>query len=140
MSSNGHADPDRVWDDRTRVFLQPIAPPSILGLFGFAGAMSPALWFAGGGIFPFVREAEYAPGRIYLDVGSQEGMQAVFDARRMRRVLMQKGYDTGRKFRYLEEAGAEHTESAWASRLSAALHFLVPWPGAAGTTSLHAST
>jgi succinate-acetate transporter protein len=38
MSTNGHADPDRVWDDRTRVFLQPIAPPSILGLFGFAGA------------------------------------------------------------------------------------------------------
>jgi uncharacterized protein len=26
------------WMDRTRVFLQPIAPPSILGLFGFAGA------------------------------------------------------------------------------------------------------
>jgi succinate-acetate transporter protein len=26
------------WQERTRVFLQPIAPPSILGLFGFAGA------------------------------------------------------------------------------------------------------
>jgi succinate-acetate transporter protein len=26
------------WLDHTRVFLQPIAPPSILGLFGFAGA------------------------------------------------------------------------------------------------------
>jgi succinate-acetate transporter protein len=26
------------WDERTRIFLQPVAPPSILGLFGFAGA------------------------------------------------------------------------------------------------------
>jgi succinate-acetate transporter protein len=31
--------PPRVeWTDRTRVVLQPLAPPSILGLFGFAGA------------------------------------------------------------------------------------------------------
>lgn len=32
--SDGMAD----WQARTRVFLQPLAPPSILGLFGFAGA------------------------------------------------------------------------------------------------------
>jgi succinate-acetate transporter protein len=31
-------DSDADWLGRTRVFLQPIAPPSILGLFGFAGA------------------------------------------------------------------------------------------------------
>ncbi len=34
-STNGTA---TQWQERTRVFLQPIAPPSILGLFGFAGA------------------------------------------------------------------------------------------------------
>ncbi|MFV2175980.1 acetate uptake transporter family protein [Actinomadura sp. LOL_016] len=28
----------RVWEDRTRVFLQPVAAPSILGLFGLAAA------------------------------------------------------------------------------------------------------
>ena len=34
--------------DHTRVFLQPIAPPSILGLFGFAGAtFIVAAWLAG---------------------------------------------------------------------------------------------
>ena len=33
-STNGAA----AWEDRTRVFLTPIAPPSILGLFGFAAA------------------------------------------------------------------------------------------------------
>ena len=31
-------DHEGVWEDRTRVFLQPVAAPSILGLFGFAGA------------------------------------------------------------------------------------------------------
>jgi uncharacterized protein len=31
-------DGQTAWLDRTRVVLQPIAPPSILGLFGFAGA------------------------------------------------------------------------------------------------------
>lgn len=44
------ADPDShdVWQDRTRVFLQPIAAPSILGLFGFAGAtMMVGAWQAG---------------------------------------------------------------------------------------------
>jgi succinate-acetate transporter protein len=36
-ATNGSAQHD-VWLDHTRVFLQPIAAPSILGLFGFAGA------------------------------------------------------------------------------------------------------
>jgi succinate-acetate transporter protein len=36
---NGHSDTDgNVWRDRTRLVLTPIAAPSILGLFGFAGA------------------------------------------------------------------------------------------------------
>lgn len=51
-----------VWQDRTRVVLQPVAAPSILGLFGFAGAtMMVGAWQAGwyGGattpliLFPF---------------------------------------------------------------------------------------
>lgn len=38
--SNGGvpADDARAWREQTRVFLQPVAAPSILGLFGFAGA------------------------------------------------------------------------------------------------------
>ncbi len=37
-SANGHAEELREWRDHTRVFLQPVAAPSILGLFGFAAA------------------------------------------------------------------------------------------------------
>jgi succinate-acetate transporter protein len=36
--TNGHAAAHDHWMSSTRVFLQPIAAPSILGLFGFAGA------------------------------------------------------------------------------------------------------
>jgi succinate-acetate transporter protein len=37
-ATNGAAGELREWRDHTRVFLQPIAAPSILGLFGFAAA------------------------------------------------------------------------------------------------------
>ena len=37
-AGNGAGAELAAWQDRTRVFLQPIAPPSILGLFGFAAA------------------------------------------------------------------------------------------------------
>src|SRR5436305_2757603 len=37
-SANGAAGELREWRDHTRVFLQPIAAPSILGLYGFAAA------------------------------------------------------------------------------------------------------
>jgi succinate-acetate transporter protein len=37
-----------LWEDRTRIALQPVAAPSILGLFGFAGAtMMVGAWQAG---------------------------------------------------------------------------------------------
>lgn len=52
-----------LWEDRTRVFLQPLAAPSILGLFGLAGATMmvgawQAEWFGNAGtpliLWPFV--------------------------------------------------------------------------------------
>ena len=39
---------ERSWAERTRIFLTPVAPPSILGLFGFMGAtVMVAAWMAG---------------------------------------------------------------------------------------------
>ena len=65
----------REWVDHTRVFLQPIAAPSILGLFGFAGATfivaaQMAGWYGGEGsaqyLFPFAATfgglAQFAAG------------------------------------------------------------------------------
>jgi succinate-acetate transporter protein len=61
LSTNGNARHDE-WLEHTRVFLQPIAAPSILGLFGFAGATfivaaNLAGWYGGPAsgqfLFPF---------------------------------------------------------------------------------------
>lgn len=99
--------------------------------FGFVGAMSPAFWFAQGGIFDAVRAAPYVPGRVYLDVGTREGPNTLRDARRMRSLLHAKGYDAEHELKYVEEQGAQHSEAAWAGRLRAALEFLLPSPARA---------
>jgi predicted alpha/beta superfamily hydrolase len=111
-------------------------------VFGFAGAMSPALWFAQRATLDWVRTRPFAPGRIYLDMGTAEAMgprrpamlrwlgeppsaRFVRDARAMRDLLREKGYHEGRDLLYVEDEGAPHHESAWARRLPDALRFLL---------------
>lgn len=88
--------------------------------FGFVGSMSPAYWYAAGGIYPAVTDAPFVPGRVYLDHGTKENSAA-----RMYALLMAKGYKPGQTLSYVKEEGAEHTESAWARRLPGALRFLL---------------
>ncbi len=106
--------------------------------FGLAGAFSPALGHARA-IFPFVEAAPLVPGKIYMDVGSREGaglqenvrLVGAFSrayrahVRRMRDLLLHKGYRLGEQLLYVEERGAFHHESAWSRRLPAALRFLL---------------
>jgi predicted alpha/beta superfamily hydrolase len=93
--------------------------------FGFAAALSPALWFGQRGIFHFVEQAPTPRGRLYLDMGTREGGHTLSDARRMRAVLEAKGYVEGESFRYVEEEGARHAESAWKRRFKKAIPFLL---------------
>jgi predicted alpha/beta superfamily hydrolase len=97
-------------------------------VFGFAGVMSPALWFGGGSIYPFVKERPFVPGRIYLDVGTSEGSEELHDVRRLKDILTQKGYRVGRDLLYVVEMGGQHNERAWARRLRRELHFLLGVP------------
>lgn len=94
-------------------------------LFGMAGVMSPALWFAGRGIFNYVRAAPYVPGRIYLDAGTREGADTLADVRQMRDLLSRKGYASGRDLLLVVELGGRHTEAAWGRRLLRELEFLL---------------
>jgi predicted alpha/beta superfamily hydrolase len=94
-------------------------------VFGFAGSMSPSLWFAGRAIFPFVEQAPARPGRIYLDVGTEEGAGTLRDAREMAALLRRKGYRTRRSFRYIEAKGGRHSEAHWRHRVEPALAFLL---------------
>lgn len=107
-------------------------------VFGLAGVFSPALRWGDGGIFPFVQQAPFAPARIYMDVGTAEGIglaggpsQRTFarrylkQVRRMHQLLLAKGCREGHDLRYVVEAEGIHHESAWARRLPEALRFLL---------------
>ncbi len=107
-------------------------------IFGFAGVMSPSLWFAKGSIYSYVEDASYLPGRIYLDAGTRElggsGVHLVkrvqsrnyyAGVRRLKRMLINKGYRPVRDIRYVEEKWATHSEAAWARRLPDALRFFI---------------
>jgi predicted alpha/beta superfamily hydrolase len=101
-------------------------------VFGAAGAMSPALWYGDRRIFetigePPTRSARSArTGRIYLDMGTEEGAVALRDARAMADRLERAGYRPGQTLMWLEEAGGRHSETDWSRRLGRAIRFLLP--------------
>ena len=94
-------------------------------VFGFAAALSPALWFANAAILDLVEQAPRVAGRIYLDVGLQEGDPHVALARHLRNVLLAKGYEPHRELRWVEDEEGRHHESAWGRRFRKALPFLL---------------
>jgi predicted alpha/beta superfamily hydrolase len=98
-------------------------------VFGAAAAMSPSLWYAERAIFGAVKAAPFQPGRIYLDVGRREGEETLADARRLRDLLLAKGYRNGDQLRYVEDRAGGHEEATWGHRLRAALPFLLAPPG-----------
>jgi len=93
--------------------------------YGFAGVLSPALWFAEGDIFRFVESAGYVRGRVYLDVGTREGEGTLANAHQMRDQLLAAGYQRGKDLMWVEDKGGMHNEAAWGRRLRTALPFLL---------------
>lgn len=107
-------------------------------VFGFAGVMSPSFWFGEGAIYDYVENAPFLPGKIYLDVGTREqggsltalrklsnSRRTYGSVRRMKRILVRKGYRLRRHLCYVEEKWAGHNEAAWARRLPQALRFFL---------------
>lgn len=109
-------------------------------VFGYAGVMSPSLWFAGEAIFDYIDSANYHPGKIYLDAGTREYGESAnsgrlhraaasrryyASVRRLKGMLVKKGYRPFRDIMHVEEKWAEHSESSWARRLAPALRFLL---------------
>jgi predicted alpha/beta superfamily hydrolase len=95
-------------------------------VFGFAGVMSPALWFAGGAMFDYVASHPDWTGKVYLDVGTKEGRPTVRNARLMARLLRRTAARPRLGVMYVEGRGAAHNESAWAGRFEQAVRFLLP--------------
>lgn len=94
-------------------------------VFGFIAALSPALWFAGRAIFSTLARSAHHSGRIYLDMGAQEGQVALRDARNLRKALVEHGYAPGRELHWVEDPDGRHTEVDWGRRFATALPFLL---------------
>jgi predicted alpha/beta superfamily hydrolase len=85
--------------------------------FGSAWVMSPAFWYADGAIFRWLARQPAPVGRIYLDIGLKEDAEAVDDARRMRDLLVNRGWKPGSTLEYVEDPEGDHDEASWARRL-----------------------
>ena len=111
-------------------------------VFGFAGVMSPSLWFANRAIFNYVEKAPFQQGKIYLDAGTREmgghwpdqtilrsrSRRYYGRVRRMKRILANKGYRPTRNLLHIEDVGGGHNEEAWAHRLPNAIRFFLGAP------------
>jgi predicted alpha/beta superfamily hydrolase len=94
-------------------------------VFGFAGVMSPALWYAQRRIFDYLEQSERVDGRIYVDVGTKEGTAELTDVKRLRDRLLQMGYRHGDDLMFMIDLGGAHHESAWARRMAKPLRFFL---------------
>jgi predicted alpha/beta superfamily hydrolase len=96
-------------------------------VFGKLAALSPSVWWNQRWILNFAerRRLKSRP-RIWLDTGTQEGMHTTEDARRLRDVMVQRGWREGRDLHYEEIQGGQHNEAAWAQRVRPFLQFLFP--------------
>jgi len=97
------------------------------GVFGGVAALSTSAWWDDRWIVHFVDALpSRTAARIWTDIGTAEGRQAVPAARALRDALAGKGWREGVDLRYLEAEGASHNESAWAKRMPQVLEFLFP--------------
>lgn len=95
------------------------------GVFGMAGVMSPSLGWNNRHMLKLVERGAVPRARLHLDAGGREWRGMLREARHLRRLLLESGYQQGRDLHYVEEARGFHRESAWAARLPDALRFLL---------------
>ena len=105
-------------------------------VFGKMAVMSPSVWWDNRVILRRLVLLEHAHRqKIWLDVGTAEGRSprsSTKDVRLLRDILVSRGWREGLNLHYLEAAGADHSERAWAARVPDMLKFLYPRKGAAG--------
>lgn len=96
-------------------------------IFGKIAALSPSVWWNERVILRFASAAPVQPlPRIWLDIGTQEGLRIVDDVEQFRDVLIGKGWQPEQNLHYECVEGAEHNEAAWARRVRPFLQFLFP--------------
>lgn len=108
-------------------------------VYGFAGVMSPSVWFANRAILDYLEDVPYQQGKIYLDAGTREmgghwpdqtilrsrSRRYYGRVRRIKRILAKKGYRPTRNLLHVEDVGGGHNEGAWAYRLPNAIRYFL---------------
>jgi predicted alpha/beta superfamily hydrolase len=96
-------------------------------VFSRLAVMSPSIWWDNGIVLKIVDELERKlPLKIWLDTGTAEpGWE---NARKLRDLLVEKGWRLDDDLQYTEANGAGHDEAAWAFRIDPVLRFLFPPP------------
>lgn len=101
-----------------------IEHPSV---FGRLAVMSPSLWWDHRSILNRVFRMATKPHlRIWLDMGTAEGLRHLRDADLLDRTLLQHGWKSGLDLAYTRVEGGLHNEEAWANRFGDVLRFLFP--------------
>jgi predicted alpha/beta superfamily hydrolase len=94
-------------------------------VFGRLGILSPSIWVDDRLMLKKVEALpRKLPLKVWLDMGTSEGLQPLGDARATAKAMEKKGWKPGSDFVYYEEGFAEHNEDAWARRSPAILMFL----------------
>lgn len=94
-------------------------------VFSRLGLLSPSVWWNRRMILRLVRSLEHSTAqKVWLDVGTAEGAEALRNVRDLRELLAKKGWTEGEDLAYVEDPGAGHDERAWGSRFGDALRFL----------------
>lgn len=96
-------------------------------VFSKLAVVSPAAWWDERFIVRCVRALGAKPElRIWLDMGTHEGRQAVRAAAALRDALVARGWALDADLKYFEARGAQHTEADWALRVEPILRYLFP--------------
>ncbi len=95
--------------------------------FGNVGVISPSLWWDERTILKDVRSlSEHLPLRIWLDIGTAEGIRHVRNADMLAHRLEARGWQQETDLQYHQYPDAPHSEDAWAARFGEILQFLFP--------------
>ena len=94
-------------------------------VFNRLAVLSPSIWWDDCVIYRFVDQVKKKPPlKIWLDTGTNEnGWKR---ARELRDRLVEKGWRLGDDLEYVEVEGANHSETAWGSRVETVLRYLYP--------------
>ncbi|HVG27620.1 MAG TPA: alpha/beta hydrolase-fold protein [Acidobacteriaceae bacterium] len=97
-------------------------------VFGKLAVLSPSLWWDNRSIFRLLSGRTRPQLRIWLDMGTAEGLRHVRDTDLLQSRLIQRGWRQDLDLHYERVPDGLHNEAAWADRFDRVLRFLFPAP------------